>query len=181
MNHPTNEAASPPEATPEATAEATAPDPSPADAVARIARERDDYLDQLQRSRAEFANFQKRSKAQAEVDRAYAVEALAADLLNVLDNFDRGLQVARASGATSIVEGLDMVYKQALDVLGRHGVRPIEVEGREFDPARHEAIAQEASADAPEGTILKEASRGFLIRDRVLRPTRVVVSKGPAT
>ena len=144
-----------------------------------LTRERDDYLDQLQRSRAEFSNFQKRVKAQAELDRAYAVEGLAADLLNVLDSFDRGLEVARTSGAKTIVDGLEMVYKQALDVLAKHGVRPIAAEGQPFDPSQHEAIAQQPHGEVPEGTILKEAARGYMIRDRVLRPTRVVVSRQP--
>lgn len=143
---------------------------------AEIVRQRDDYLDQLQRSRAEFANYQKRSRAQAETDRAYAVGALATDLLGVLDNFERAMQAASAAGASSIVEGLEMVHRQFLDTLAKHGVEPIDALGQPFDPALHEAIAQRPDPEHPEGTIVEEFGRGYKLRDRVLRPSRVVVS-----
>src|SRR5882762_2227810 len=81
------------------------------DDLAHAQKQRDEYLDQLQRTRAEFANFQKRSKLLAEQNQAYAVSNLALDLIAVLDNFDRALQVAKTSGAAPIVEGLDMVQK----------------------------------------------------------------------
>jgi molecular chaperone GrpE len=144
-----------------------------------LIRQRDEYLDQLQRSRAEFANFQKRSRAQVEIDRQYAAGALATDLLGVLDNFERAIEAAKASGDASIVNGLDLVYKQLLSTLAKHGVEPIEAEGQPFDPSLHEAILHQASADAPEGTVLADYGRGYRLRDRVLRPSKVSVSKKP--
>jgi molecular chaperone GrpE len=169
-------------------ADPTAADPRGADAAAQaapdpaaeVARQRDEYLDQLQRARADFVNYQKRAKAQAEIDRTYAVAGLAADTLNVLDNFERALQAARASGATSIVEGLEMVYKQLLDVLARHGVEPILAQGQPFSPDLHEAVSQQPSGEHPEGTVVAEYGRGYRLRDRVLRPSKVVVSVRPS-
>ena len=72
-----------------------------------------------------------------------------------------------------------MVYKQLLDVLAKHGVEPIAAVGKPFDPHRHEALVQQASGEHPEGTVLADLGRGFTIRDRVLRPTKVAVSKKP--
>lgn len=149
-------------------------------APSEVARQRDEYLEQLQRTRADFLNFQKRAKTQAEIDRTYAVAGLAADTLDVLDNFERALQAARASGATSIVEGLELVYKQILETLARHGVEPIEAQGQPFSPDFHEAVAQQPSSAHPEGTVVAEYGRGYRLRDRVLRPSKVVVSVPPA-
>ena len=150
------------------------------DDLATVQKQRDDYLDQLQRSRAEFANYQKRSKAQAEKDQAYAVSSLALDLIAVLDNFDRALEAAKASGAASIVEGLDMVQKQLLSALGKHGIEPISALGQPFDPNQHEALMRQPSADYPEGTVVAELGRGYRLKDRVLRPTKVAVSVSPS-
>jgi len=141
-----------------------------------IARERDLYLDQLHRSRAEFANYQKRIKAQIESDRTYAVSGLATDLLNAIDNFERALEAARSAGAAPIIEGLTMVHKQMLDTLAKHEVQPIEAMGRPFDPNEHEAIAQKPDPTVDAGTVIGELARGYKLRDRVLRPSRVVVS-----
>jgi molecular chaperone GrpE len=147
--------------------------------LAEVTRQRDEYLDQLQRSRAEFANFQKRSRLQADLDRQYAAGALATDLLAVLDNFERAIEAARATGDASIVNGLDLVYKQLLNTLVKHGVEPIEAVGQPFDPAVHEAILHQPSADVPEGTVLADYGRGYRLRDRVLRPSKVSVSRQP--
>ncbi|HEV3166628.1 MAG TPA: nucleotide exchange factor GrpE [Isosphaeraceae bacterium] len=142
-------------------------------------RQRDEYRDQLQRTRAEFANYQKRAKAQADADRAYAAAPLAADLIAVLDNFERAAEAARAAGAASIVEGLDMVGKQLMSTLAKHGIQPIEALGQPFDPNMHEALIQQPDADHPEGTVVAELGKGYRLLDRVLRPAKVAVSVRP--
>jgi molecular chaperone GrpE len=147
--------------------------------IAQLQKQRDDYFDQLQRSRAEFANYQKRSKSQADADRIYAVGTLARDLLEALDNLERATDAIRASGASGITEGLDMVHKQLLSTLAKHGVEPIVALGRPFDPNQHEAMIQQPDAEHPEGTVVAELSRGYKIRDRVLRPSKVAVSIKP--
>jgi molecular chaperone GrpE len=151
-----------------------------ADELTEAQRLRDEYLDLLQRTRAEFNNFQKRSRAQAETDRQYAIGPLALDLVAVLDNFERAADAARKAGASPIVEGLDMVHKQLLAVLAKHGVEPIPAAlGQPFDPNQHEALTQQPSADHPEGAVLAELGKGYKLRDRILRPSKVIVSARP--
>ena len=150
-----------------------------ADELTVALRERDEFLDQLQRTKAEFANYQRRSKAQADTDRAYAAVPLALDLIAVLDNFERAAEAARSAGASSIVEGLDMVHKQLLGALAKHGIEPIPALGQPFDPNQHEALTQQPDADNPEGTVINEFSKGYRLLDRVLRPAKVVVSVLP--
>jgi molecular chaperone GrpE len=153
---------------------------SHADEVARLKQERDDFREQALRARAEFANYQKRSKQQADTDRVYAVGSLAKDLLDPLDNLSRAIDALRASGAEGITAGLDMVQRQLLEVLAKHGVEPIEAMGTPFDPNLHDALLQQPTADHPEGTVVGELSKGYKIRDRVLRPSKVAVSARPA-
>jgi molecular chaperone GrpE len=153
---------------------------SPTEQIALLKQERDELRDQAQRAWAEFANYQKRSKQQAETDRVYAVGSLAKDLLDPLDNLDRAIDALRAKGTEGITSGLDMVQKQLHEVMAKHGVEPITAQGEPFDPNRHEAIMQQPSLDYPEGTVVAEMSRGYTIRDRVLRPSKVAVSVKPA-
>lgn len=156
-------------------------DTATSDDLASVLRERDEYRDQVLRTKAEFSNYQKRAKQQADADRVYAVGSLAKDLLDPLDNLARAIDHLRASGAQEITTGLDMVQKQLLDVLAKHGVEPIEALGTPFDPNLHDALVQQPSADHPEGTIVGELSKGYRIRDRILRPSKVAVSSRPSS
>src|SRR5690348_15707441 len=117
--------------------------------IEQLKRERDEYRDQALRSRADFANYQKRAKQQADTDRAYAVGSLAKDLLDPLDNLARAIDHLRDSGVEGISAGLDMVQKQLLDVLAKHGVEPIPALGTPFDPNLHDALLQQPTADQP--------------------------------
>jgi molecular chaperone GrpE len=153
---------------------------STSEQISLLKQERDELKDQAQRAWAEFSNYQKRAKQQADADRAYAVGSLAKDLLDPLDNLDRAIDALRAKGAEGITAGLDMVQRQLHEIMSRHGVEPIVAQGRPFDPNLHEAILQQPSLDHPEGTVVAEMSRGYTIRDRVLRPSKVAVSVRPA-
>jgi molecular chaperone GrpE len=152
---------------------------SPSDDIAQLKQERDELRDQALRARAEFANYQKRAKQQADSDRVYAVGSLAKDLLDPLDNLDRAIDALRAKGAEGITAGLDMVQKQLHEIMARHGIEPIHAHGHPFDPNLHEAILQQPSHEHPEGTVVGEMSKGYMIRDRVLRPSKVAVSVRP--
>ena len=147
--------------------------------LAQVTRQRDEYLDQLTRTRAEFVNYQKRAKTQADLDRVYLIQPLALDILNVLDNYDRAIESARRGGADAIADGLMMVEKQFLAALAKHGVEPISALGQPFDANFHEAISQQPSADHPEGTVIAEFAKGYKLRDRLIRPTKVAVSVTP--
>jgi molecular chaperone GrpE len=145
--------------------------------ITQVEKERDDLRDQLLRSRAEFVNYQKRAKQQADSDRVYAVGSLARDLLDAIDNLERAGGTLRASGVDAgIVSGLDLIHKQILEILARHGVEPIPAMGLPFDPNFHEAMAQLPDASQPEGTVVVEMAKGYKVHDRVLRPSRVAVS-----
>ena len=147
--------------------------------LAQVTKQRDEYFEQLQRTRAEFANYQKRAKAQADADRVYLAVPIALDILNVLDNYDRAIESARKGGATAIADGLMMVEEQFIAALAKHGVEPIAALGQPFDANFHEAISQQPNADHPEGTVVAEFAKGYKLRDRLIRPTKVAVSIAP--
>lgn len=174
MSDPTTTANDPTAGDPDAT------DVTPGDELAQAQRQRDDYLDLLQRTRAEFVNYQKRSKAQADADRLYLIVPLALDVLAALDNFDRAIETARTGGASAVAEGLVMVEKQFVAALAKHGVEPIAALGKPFDPNFHEAIMQQPDPHHPEGLVVAELVKGYKLKDRVLRPTKVAVSVRPA-
>ena len=146
------------------------------DELSQLQSQRDEYFEQLQRSRADFANYQKRSKSQADADRQYAIGSLARDLLDAFDNLERATEALRASAAPGIGAGLELVHKQLLATLAKHGVQPILALGQPFDPNQHEALVQQPDAEHPEGTVVAELGKGYRLHDRVLRPTKVAVS-----
>jgi molecular chaperone GrpE len=148
--------------------------------LAEAQRQRDEYQDLLLRTRAEFTNFQKRARAQADADRQYAVGPLALDLVAVLDNFERAADAARKAGAESIVEGLDMVHKQLLAVLAKHGVEPIAAQGQPFDPNQHEALTQQPSPSTPKGPSSPSSARATSSATGSSAPPRSSSPPGPS-
>lgn len=168
--------------TPEpAEAEESAPEPeAPADPLALALEERDALRDQLLRHRAEFDNYRKRTARDMEDLRKTASQALIKDLLPVVDNLERALAHA-TDKEDPLVKGMEMVMKQFLDVLAARGVVPIAAVGEKFDPQHHEALANQPSDEHAEGVVVLEYERGYRIADQVLRPSRVVVSSGPAS
>jgi molecular chaperone GrpE len=141
------------------------------------AGERDQFLGLLQRTRADFENYQKRTQREVQQERRYAHQSLAADLLPALDNLERATEAAKQAGETGpLVQGVAMVQSQTLDALRRHGITRIEALGQPFDPNLHQAVMQQPTADQPPNTVVNVLEHGFMIHDRVLRPARVVVS-----
>lgn len=160
----------------DSTSEATAFDPL-ADAQAEAAK----YRDLALRGQADFDNFRKRAAREKDDAIRFANSRLFESLLPILDNFELGLAAARSDAqGSSILMGLEMVFKQTQDFLTDFGVNSIEAIGQKFDPNLHEALAQEPSADIAEGVVLKQVRKGYKLRDRLLRPANVVVSTGPA-
>jgi molecular chaperone GrpE len=145
--------------------------------AAAAEQERDQFLALLQRTRADFENYEKRVLRDHAQERRYLSGVLALDLLPALDNLERALDAAKQAGETGpLVQGVVLVQAQIVDVLRRHGITPIEAEGQPFDPTRHEAVMQQPAPDKPPHTVLQVVERGFLIHDRVLRPAKVIVS-----
>jgi molecular chaperone GrpE len=139
--------------------------------------ERATFKDLLQRTRADFENYQKRMQRDLAQERRYAQTPLAKDLLPALDNLNRALAAASHAGETGpLVEGVRMVQTQLLDILRRHGITPIEAQGKPFDPNLHQAVMQTPTMDVPPQTVVQVVEQGFMIHDRVLRPASVVVA-----
>ncbi len=147
--------------------------------AASAEQERDKFLALAQQTRADFENYQKRVQRDMAQERRYAQAPLAQDLLGALDNLERATAAAKQAGETGpLVQGVAMVQSQLLDTLRRHGVTPIEALGKAFDPNLHQAVMQQPVADQPPNTVVQVLEQGFMLHDRVLRPARVVVSKG---
>jgi molecular chaperone GrpE len=139
------------------------------------------FRDLALRSQADFENYKKRAAREKEDAIKYANTSLLERLVAIVDNFELGLSAARAEGERSpILAGMGMVLKQLTDFLADNGLQPINAEGKKFDPNLHEAIAHEASDEFPEGTVIRQTRRGYRMKDRLLRPSSVVVSSGPA-
>lgn len=147
-----------------------------------LEKERDELRDLVQRTRADFENYQKRSQREAAQERRYAHLPLALELLPIFDNFERATLAAKQAGETGpLVQGVGMIRGQFLDVLRRHGITPIEALHQPFDPNLHQAVLQQPSAEHPPNTVVQVLEQGFRIHDRVLRPASVAVSVAPAT
>jgi molecular chaperone GrpE len=146
--------------------------------AAELQKQRDDYYDRLLRKTAEFDNYRKRT----ERERLQASEAAAADLLGELlplvDDMERALQVEAGADADAIRRGVELIHKQLIETLRKRGVTPIESLGADFDPHFHQAVAHEPSEGHREGEVTEEFRRGYMLGDRLLRPAMVKVAKG---
>jgi len=164
-----------PEPSPEGQAPAGA---GPAAELQALQAERDDLLARLKRLSADYVNYQKRVQRDMEETREFANAELIRDLLGVLDDMERALEAAKANHSEDdpLLAGMQLVYKKALEVLGRYGLQPIQAAGQAFDPARHEAMMQQPSAEHAGPTVLAELQKGYELKGRVLRPARVVIS-----
>src|SRR4051812_8598647 len=139
----------------------------------------DRFRDLALRSQADFENYKKRAAREKEEGIKYANSSLLEKLIAIVDNFELGLEAARAEGEKSpVFSGMSMVLKQLMDFLTDHGLHPIDATGQKFDPNLHEAIAHEPSDEFAEDTVIRQTRRGYKMKDRLLRPSSVVVSSG---
>ena len=149
------------------------------DPTARLQADLDRFRDLALRSQADFDNYKKRATREKEEAVKYANSVLLERLIAIVDNFELGLSAAKIEGTPSpIYSGMSMVLKQLTDFLASNGLQPIDAEGQKFDPNLHEAIAHEPSDDVAEGVVLRQMRRGYRLKDRLLRPSSVVVSSG---
>ena len=144
-------------------------------AITQLQADLERFRDLALRSQADFDNFRKRSSREKEDAVRYANASLLERLIPIIDNFELGLTHAENS---PLVAGMSMVAKQLNDFLAEFGVTAIDATGQPFDPNLHEAIAHQASKDVPEGTVILQVRKGFKLKDRLLRPANVIVSKG---
>jgi molecular chaperone GrpE len=136
-------------------------------------------LDLYLRARADLENYRKRAQRDKEDLVRFANENLLRELLPVLDNLERAIAHAQ-NGESGLLQGVEMTLGQLRKVLERAGVTAVTAEGQPFDPACHEAMGQLESPDHSPNTVIQELQKGFLLNERLLRPTLVMVSKTPA-
>ena len=161
--------------TDETTVEAAGPELS----VVEDKKEEVDYKAKYYYIAAEMDNYRKRLEREKENLLKFGNEKVMRDLLDVADNFDRTIGMLKGDEdqkVKNLVVGLDMVQKQFLDTMGKHGLNPIQAIGKEFDPNFHEALAQEYAEGKKPNEVIKEFQKGFTLNGRVIRASKVVVS-----
>jgi len=158
-------------------ADSPAGDPQSAtdDPVARLERERDEHYERLLRVTAEFDNFRKRTERDRRDISERAAAGLFEELLPIVDDFERALDADTADAAYR--EGVAIIHRQLVDLLQRRGVRPIDAVGTRFDPRIHQAVAYESAPGHDDGEVVEELRRGYMLGERLLRPSMVKVAK----
>lgn len=139
-----------------------------------------EYLEGWQRARAELANARKRFQREQERSYANAKADVLVQLLPIADNFERALETLPDDlSGLSWIEGVMLIQRELQLLLEQAGVMPIEAAGQEFDPLLHQAVTHEPTDAIPAGHVISELQRGYMVGDRVLRPSMVRVSSGP--
>jgi molecular chaperone GrpE len=143
-----------------------------------------DLTDRLLRAHAEMENVRKRTEREKAETAKYAISKFAADMVAVFDNFERAVAAVPPGAAEqdpalkSLIDGVTMTERAALQMLAAHGVKRIDAQGEVFNPHRHQAVMEQDMPEVPAGTILQVLQPGYVIEDRVLRPAMVVTAKG---
>ena len=147
--------------------------------VEKAKEKEENFLEHLQRLQAEFDNFRKRTVKEKQWLRSGVLEEVFAGLLPVIDNFQRALDSSKEteSMSSSFMQGVEMIYSQLMDILKGYGVVPIKALGEPFDPSVHEAVGSEES-EQEENTIIREMQVGYCLKERVIRPSVVIIAKG---
>ena len=137
-----------------------------------------EYLETLQKLQAEFENYRKRTEKEKLDIIKYAKEDLILKLLHVLDNFERAMDaITKTDNVKDVQIGIDLIFNQLNKILENEGLKAIEAKGKKFNPNEHEAILFEDS-DEEEHKILQEIEKGYMLKDKLIRPAKVKVSKG---
>jgi molecular chaperone GrpE len=142
-----------------------------------LEREKEEIYQRLLRLQAEYDNYKKRSQKEKEASLKYKSQDLVNELLPVVDNFERALEVEKNDHTKGIIDGITMVYNQFKEALSTAGVKEIETEGKEFDPNLHHAVMQTEEEDTDSNIIVEELQKGYMLKDRVIRPAMVKVNK----
>jgi molecular chaperone GrpE len=151
-------------------------EPVAIDPLVAAERERDEYLDALQRLKAEFDNYRKRVARDQHELVARAAERLVRELVPILDDLERALEAAAEHEEAKLEDGVRLVHRSLAEALAKEGLAEIATDGV-FDPHTQEALLSQPS-EAEEGTIIQVVQKGYTLGDRVLRPARVVISSG---
>jgi molecular chaperone GrpE len=150
--------------------------------LADTQRERDEYLELAQRTKADFENYRKRMAAEVQASSARAKAELAAGMIDVIDNLERALgavgidPAAEEPPAEPLAEGFLLTYRELCGVLARAGIESFDPDGEPFDPTRHEALQKVPVDGAEPGTVVETTQKGYRLGEQLIRPARVVVS-----
>jgi molecular chaperone GrpE len=138
-----------------------------------------EYWDQLLRLQADFENSRKRQEREKQDFFKFANEGIILELLNILDDLERTVELSQSQhqDLSAFLKGVEMILAHLYEMLKEQGLKPIESEGKLFDPHFHEALMQVENKDLPEHTIVEELQKGYLLNDRVIRTAKVKVSK----
>ena len=148
--------------------------------IEQLSRERDEARDQALRALADYQNLRRRIHAEREQIRLQALEEAALAILPALDDLERALTtLGGATDVGAVLEGIRLVQKQFEAGLEKIGLKPIEAVGLPFDPSRHEAVMVSETLDQAPDTVIEELRRGYTLNGRVIRASRVRVSKAP--
>ena len=153
-----------------------APSPDLETEIQKLVEERDGLQNRLLRLRAEFDNYKKRAERERGETVQWASAELMRELLNALDSFDLAFRNAAGHSSSDLLKGMDLVYKQFLDTLGRFGLKPIDAKGQPFDPNFHQAVSTVPTNEVPENTVVDEMRRGYTLNGKLLRAAMVSVS-----
>lgn len=156
--------------------------------IAQLKKELAEANDKTLRTFAELENYRKRAARTLQEELKFANMSLIRDFLPVIDNLERAIEAAQKQSeqnelspqGQALLQGVEMVVKQFNDVLAKHDCTIIEAMNQPFDPNFHQAITQMPSADVEPNTVIMETQKGYLLHDRVVRPTQVIVSTKPA-
>ncbi|EGL16175.1 MULTISPECIES: nucleotide exchange factor GrpE [unclassified Paenibacillus] len=163
-------------------AEATAPDAEGAASgrnaeLDELRKAAEESQQRLLRAQADFDNFRRRTRQEKEEFAKYASLKLIEQMLPVIDNFDRALVSSRETqDFEALTKGIEMVYRQLEQLMTQEGLTPIEAVGQPFNPEFHQAIMQVESDDYEEGIVVEEVQKGYMLKDKVIRPSMVKVS-----
>jgi molecular chaperone GrpE len=149
---------------------------TPDELLAQLEAERDEYLDLLQRVKADYENFRKRAARDQERLVAHAHERLVGELLPVLDDLERTLEAAERHEEAALVDGVRLVERSLRKALEKEGLVEIATDGP-FDPHVHEAMLTQSKEGAASGSVLDVVQRGYRLGDKVVRPARVIVAE----
>jgi molecular chaperone GrpE len=145
-------------------------------------QEAKETYDRFLRVSAEFENYKKRSAREMDDLRKYANQSLIVEMLAVVDNLERALNSSNGNSSNDkcMADGVNLTLREILKVFEKFNVKPIESIGQPFDPNFHQAMMQEETDDYPENTVITELQKGYMIHDRLLRPSMVVVAASKA-
>ena len=148
----------------------------------KLKKQLEEEKDRCLRLNAEFENQRKRLQKEKEEFVKYANEKLIIEFIDIMESIERGLENTKGSNnKDKLIHGLELIYKQLKNVLEKNGLAPIKALGEKFDPYKHEAMMQTPSDDNEEGTILEEFVRGYMLNNKVIRYSKVRVSKNKDT